>query len=199
MRLFGEYGTLTSATARISPSRCLSPGGLWRKRKIITIKSMRQDRESERERAPETSVESRCHRVDFSAVTDASNDLLACENRTYTWDCLQPSAPLLQTGTEIIKYELQGRRVHKHSCHRVPVAKAIFECWWIQLGMRSNAVDGRWMWSTYSAVTAAMSICACALVYALTCVSTQCITWVLLCYSSALCNASLSWGFIGIF
>lgn len=57
---------------------------------IKTIKSMRQDRESEQERTLETSVESWCHRLDFSVVTDASNDLLACENQTYTWERRPP-------------------------------------------------------------------------------------------------------------
>lgn len=56
---------------------------------------MRQDRESVCARALDTSVENQCHRLDFSVATDASNDLLDCENQTYTWDCLQPSAPLL--------------------------------------------------------------------------------------------------------
>lgn len=69
---------------------------------------MRQDRESECVRAFDTSVESLCHRLDFNVVTNASNDLLHSENQTYTWDCLQPSAPPLQRGTEIIKFKLQG-------------------------------------------------------------------------------------------
>lgn len=56
---------------------------------------MRQDRECEREKTLETSVESWCHPLDFSMVTDANNDLLACENQTYTWDSLPPTIPLL--------------------------------------------------------------------------------------------------------
>lgn len=57
---------------------------------------MKQNSESEHVRALNTSVESQCHCLDFSVATDASNDLLACEKQTYTWDCLQPSALLLQ-------------------------------------------------------------------------------------------------------
>lgn len=58
------------------------------------INEVRQ-REGEREKTLETSVESWCHPLDFSMVTDANNDLLACENQTYTWDSLLQSTPLL--------------------------------------------------------------------------------------------------------
>lgn len=89
---------------------------------------MRQDRKSECSRVFDTSVESLRHRLDFSVVTNASNDLLDSDgpNLLYTWACRQPSALLLlpppllpRDGKERIKPKLQGWRACKHSCHSV--------------------------------------------------------------------------------
>lgn len=83
IKLFWEYRTLTSAIAHILPSCLFFSWEACQEKKNTTRKSMRQDRESECVRAFDTSVESLCHRLDFSVVTNASNDLLDSENQTY--------------------------------------------------------------------------------------------------------------------
>lgn len=84
--------------------------------------------ESECVRAFDTSVESLCRCRDFSAVANASNDLLGSENQTCTWDCLQPPAPLMQSGTRIIKFKLQDMRARNTVVTVSPLAKQYFEC-----------------------------------------------------------------------
>lgn len=120
IKLFWEYRTLTSAIAHILPSCLFFSWGLSRKKKHNKkINEARQRKWV-------------CESLRYVSGKSVSPSWLQCgdqcqqwpprlwkPNLLYTWDCLQPSALLLQSGTEIIKYKLQGWRAHKHSCHCV--------------------------------------------------------------------------------